>query len=636
MHGEVWQTPLAPPRRARPWHSRPMYTFVFVVSTTADEALRRCHRALERVRSALPTLGSPGRIAAVAVPELGAAYATLLPEIDRSISLLQVAESERLLVLSYGERPGSVALAACVCQEFERGGGAAVAALEGNFSALIVERDARRVWLCGTLLGHRALYYGQAGAAFVVSPHDLALVATGLLPLEVDRQSLASMLVCDWSLTGRPLLARAQRCHPLELVCFQSGSIQTRPLGAELFERRLAARDRQGVACQVELVADQLSQRARAVTARLERIEGSLTAGLDSRALWATLVASAQGKPLLASTSGGDRSLDVRVARRLARCFGAEHVRRDVEAPAAEDFTRVLELMAFFANGDTSAKRALTRLPSVGPGLPLLAGGTGGEIFRGFFYPYLGVSARRLSSEELADKLLRWRFRRYEQLAFQEPSLRTAVRTRLEEALRALSLHSQLPHDILDLFYLFERYGRWGARPACFPWSSAWTPFESIGAIRAALQLPAPVGSHCTVHSLLIRRHLPARAYWTPLNGAQLVPLQGPGRVRHLLRQGLGVSGLFQQKLERRLQRRSLTPDDLRARFLAQDLRAVVRSLLADPGSLSRELFGGDGVDALLVEHEQKRNQLPLVGILLTAEQWWRLARRLAADSSAS
>ena len=61
-----------------------------------------------------------------------------------------------------------------------------------------------------------------------------------------------------------------------------------------------------------------------------------------------------------------------------------------------------------------------------------------------------------------------------------------------------------------------------------------------------------------------------------------------------------------------------------------------MRGLLADPGSLSRDLFGVDGVRALLAEHEQKRNQLPLVGILLTAEQWWRLARHLVADSSAS
>jgi hypothetical protein len=608
-----------------------MYTFVFVVSTRADEAERRARSALERVREALPTLGSPGRIAGAALPELGAAYATLLPELDRPVSLLQVERDERRLVISYGERPNSVALARSVREVFDREGAPGVAALDGNFSALIVERDTRRVWLCGTLLGHRALYHGGTGTAFAVSPHDLALVATGLVPPLVDRNSLASMLVCDWSLSGRPLLAGARRCHPLELVRFESGRCEARALSVSLFEARFDARDRAGVQRQVARVADQLSHTAGETTARLERIEGSLTAGLDSRALWATLLGTAQGKPLLCSTTGGERSLDVRVARRLAHSFGAQHQRRDVEAPATEDFSRVLSLMAFFANGDTSAKRALTRSPKLTAPRASLAGGTGGEIFRGFFYPYLGVAARApLGSSELADKLLRWRFRRFDKLAFQEPELRSSLRSRLEETLRALAVHSSHPHDLLDLFYLFERYGRWGARPACFPWNTAWTPFESIPAIRAALKLPAPIGDQCTAHALLIRRHLPARAYWTPINGGQLVTLQGPGRLRHWLRQGLNAGGLLLQKLQQSGQRASLTPDDQRARFLAEELSPVVRSLLQDQGSLSLDLFGAAGVERLLQEHRAQRNQLPLIGILLTAEQWWRLALQLA------
>jgi hypothetical protein len=608
-----------------------MYTFVFVVSSRADEAERCARSALERVRAALPTLGSPGRIACAALPELGAAYATLLPEIDRKVSLLQVELDERRLVISYGERPNTPRLAHSVREVFEQGGAPGVAGLDGNFSALIVERDTRRVWTAGTLLGHRALVYAATGTAFAVSPHDLALVATGLFPPEVDRNSLASMLVCDWSLSGRPLLASARRCHPLQLVQFEAGRAETRALSVRLFEPRFDARDRGGVRRQVALVADQLEHTARQMTAGLDCIEGSLTAGLDSRALWATLLAAAAARPLLCTTTGGDRSLDVRVARRLARSFGARHQRRDVEAPAADDFTRVLSLMAFFASGDTSAKRALTRLPNLTTPLPWLAGGTGGEIFRGFFYPYLGVATRaRIAIPELADQLLRWRFRRFDKLAFQEPAVRSALRLRLEETLSALGVHSSHPHDLLDLFYLFERYGRWGARPACFPWNNAWTPFESSAAIREALKLPAPVGNHCTAHGLLIRRHLPARAYWTPINAGQLVPLQGPGQLRQLLRQGLNVRGLLQQKLERKLQGSSVTPDDVRARFLAEELSPVVRSLLQDQGSLSLDLFGAAGVEQLLAQHGAQRNQLPLIGILLTAEQWWRLARTLA------
>ncbi|MEY4549107.1 MAG: hypothetical protein RL685_5302 [Pseudomonadota bacterium] len=605
-----------------------MYTFIFVASPVSDEAPAVCRRALERLNDTLPGLGSPGRIEVTELPELSAALGTLLPDVDRPVSLLQQHRGERFSVLTYGERPDTPRLARFVHDVVERSGPTAAALQDGNFSTLLIEPSTRSVWLCGTLLGHRALQYARAGATFLASPHDLALLATGLLPREVDLVSLASMLACDWSLEGRPLLASARRCHPLELVLHRPNGTEVLPL-SPVVGARLDARDRDGVARQLESVAEQLEQTASAATAGLERIEAALTAGLDSRALWATLLRAAQGRPLIATTTGAAHSLDVRVARRLARSFGAEHVRREVDSPTADDFSRVLELMAFFAGGDTSGKRALMRAPRMDLRRPF-AGGTGGEIFRGFFYPYVGASnAVSLSSEQLADKLLRWRFRRFDKLSFRDAATRPALRQRLLEVLERSRSDATSAHDVLDLFYLLERYGRWGARPACFPWNAVWTPFESTAAIRAALRLPTPRGSVCTVHELLIRRHLPLRAYWTPINAGPFVALQGPGRVRHWLRQGLGMRGLLQQKLERRLQRGSSTPDDLRARILAEELEPVVRGLLQDSGSLSVELLGAAAVDRLLSEHASKRNQLPLLGILLTAEQWWRLARRL-------
>lgn len=605
-----------------------MYTFLFVTSPVPDEARRACRGALERLNATLPSLGSPGKITLLELPELSAAIGTLLPEADRPTSLLQIAQGERLLALTYGERAGTPRLAQLAHDVFAREGAAAVAALDGNFSALFIEPSTRSVWLCGTLLGHRALCHARSGGAFLASSHDLTLLATGLLPREVDLVSMASMLACDWSLEGRPLLARARRCHPLELVRHRGERTEVLPLSPVPSGARLQPGDRGGIQRQVERVAEELEHTARAATAGLESIEAALTAGLDSRALWATLLPAAQGRPLIATTTGAPGSLDVRVARRLAHGFGAQHVRRDVDAPTSDDFTRVLELMAFFAGGDTSGKRALMLAPSIAVRRPF-AGGTGGEIFRGFFYPYVGARSAALSNQQLADKLLRWRFRRYDKLSYRDPGVRPALRERLLAALERSRAGSNEAHDVLDLFYLLERYGRWGARPTCFPWNTVWTPFESVAAIREALRLPAPRGSWCTVHGLLIRRHLPQRAYWTPINAGPLVALHGPGRLRHWLRQGLGLRGVLQQKLERRVQRESATPDDLRARILAEELQPVVRALLQDAGSLSGELLGAPAVESLLREHASKRNQLALLGPLLTAEQWWRLARRV-------
>ena len=89
---------------------------------------------------------------------------------DRASSLLQGVNCERLLALTYGERPGSPQLAQLAHDVFAREGAAAIASLHGNFSALLIERSSRSVWLCGTLLGHRALCHAAAGAALSGNP----------------------------------------------------------------------------------------------------------------------------------------------------------------------------------------------------------------------------------------------------------------------------------------------------------------------------------------------------------------------------------------------------------------------------------------------------------------------------------
>jgi len=608
-----------------------LYTFCFVQARSSEEAARLARKAVSALPARLPDLGSPSRVDSHVLDDVDAAFATLLPEVDVTPSLIQHAIGTDIAVLSWGALPGVADVASAVREEFLASGIEGVARLEGNLSAIVVERRQRRVWVAGTLLGHRALFTHARSGSFLASPHDLTLLATGLVPFALDAATLASMAATDWSLTGRSLLAGVARCHPLEAIRHDASGSRSVRVSHWSAADRVAPRDRSGAARQLERVLDAIHQAVDRQVGNSTRVSCALTAGMDSRAVFAAICGAKGGRAVIASTSGGETSQDVVVARRIARLVGAEHERQEPAQPQLEDFLGSARLRAFFCSGDTNAKRSLTRLPRLDPQREWMAGGTGGEIYRGFFYQYFGLTgAAPRGTPALAERLLRWRFRRLATLPFSEPHFKDDVRARLFEALGWAERVSHDPYDQADLLYLFERYGRWGAAPASLPWQRSWTPFESVRAVREAFLLPAPIGRRCSVHAELIRRHLPARAYWTPINGGQLLALDGGGRLAYALRQVLNGASMVEQRARRRLTRGAQRGDDIKKEFLSGPLGSLTRDLLLERGSLSLEVFGRAGVEQLVARGANEG--FAVLGILLTAEIWRKLATEFALE----
>jgi hypothetical protein len=611
-----------------------VYTFCFAQTASSDQALRLCRGAIESVSARVPTLGSPPQIGSIELPESGAAFATVTPEIDVTPSLIQHVCHPDVAVISWGSLGGTRDVAAAVCQTYQRLGIDGVARMEGNLSAVVMDRAARSVWVAGTLLGHRSLFYHAGAEMLLVSPHDLTLLATRRVPCVLDPVSLASMAATDWSLNGRSLVSGVRRCHPLEAMSWHGGKLEMRRVSNPFDCARIDPRDRAGIQRQVGSVADCMLQFVEGHVAGLDRVRCSLTAGMDSRAMFAALCGVKSPATITATTSGGERNLDVVVARRIAKLVGARHERQEPSPPTPDDFVASTRLRAFLCSGDTNAKRAMPRLPRIDPARERSAGGNGGEIYRGFFYQYFGLTGEApRSTEELGARLLSLRFRRWSRLPFADPSVRNGVRERLFDVLALAESCSKDPYDMADLLYLFERYGRWGSAPSNLPWEKGWTPFESIAAIREAFRLPSPLGKRCAVHAELVRRFLPARAYWTPINGAHLMALEGDGRVRYAARQLLNGGSLAVQRVRRRLFNRARAGDDMRSDFMMGPLRSVTRDLLLEQGSLSQEVFGRGGVEQLIAGAE--RDGLAVLGTLLTAESWRQLALELSRASRA-
>jgi hypothetical protein len=287
--------------------------------------------------------------------------------------------------------------------------------------------------------------------------------------------------------------------------------------------------------------------------------------------------------------------------------------------PAFEAHNR---LRAFTLDGMGDARKALSPLPRWNTKRNILVGGEGGEIFRGFFYQYFPSGHVPRAPEALTPTLFRWRFRRATGLPFRDPFLVKRMQERLTGSLATLAELGTSGYDTLDLFYLYERYSQWGASGERASWSRRWTPYEAKPAIFAAFLLPAPIGVRCTVSPRAVRRFLPLRAYWTPINGYGFLAFEGESRIRFRLRQAMGVQAKLVAKLDRRLSPRRATHDDARLQWIISD---YTRQLLCNRNSLASSLFGSSGLNSLLEQQLRRRNHTATLAYLVNAEEFQRL-----------
>jgi hypothetical protein len=278
-------------------------------------------------------------------------------------------------------------------------------------------------------------------------------------------------------------------------------------------------------------------------------------------------------------------------------------------------------LMSFSMNGMTNAKRALAPLPDYDPARRILAGGVGGGIFAGAFYHYYhGAKTLPKTPEAAAELLASWRFRRLASLEFADPGCATRVHERLLMSLQSLSIDFQNPWDLIDAFYLFERYARWAAFGELNGWTRRWTPFENCHAIRLAQQLPAPIGAYCTLQPMLVRRHLPLAAYLTPVNDESFLFLQGGGSARDITRRVVRRLLRGKQRLTRQqTASKQQSSEALRASLFQGALRPYLEDSLCQNTSVALDLLGKTNTQSLLQRHVARGDQLQPLGFLVTA-----------------
>jgi hypothetical protein len=569
----------------------------------------------------MPDLGSPLSVDVVHLPEMEGGWAMIRPEAALRPLLVSDAGDANHACLVFGQLDASIEPAPLALREFVRGGPRAVTALGGVFSAIVVERRARRVHVVTSLPGSRSLHYWTERDLIAISPLDLGIVALTRCPVSTDPASLAVLLACGWPLGGARALKGVRESRPDEVIHWEAGRCSAQSFNPLTERPRLAAKDSPGVARQVDAVIDELRA---SVAQQLQYfgplpIRVPLTAGIDSRAVLALLLSILSANDIRTYTRGAE-SQDVRVARRISGRLGIQHETLPIEPGLTEAFLGNARFVATMTNGTGNADTALVAPFRVSQS-PVPLGG-GGEVFRGYYYNYLRRQRHGTSGKAAALRALSsYPLARLRTKQFASEELDAAGLLRLEETLLNLESLSKDAFDLLDLFYIFERMGQWGStiwRRALGP---TFMPFANHRAMSLAFQLPPPVGDHAIVASI-IRRFAPPWAFWIPVNGAEFLFLQGPGQARYAARELLRGSAIVVRNARRRLFQAERTPRQSRIAHMEGALREPIVDSLRAANSVARDLFSPQRIDQLSSQRGGVLSELSQLGAVLSLDLW--------------
>jgi hypothetical protein len=620
-----------------------MYTFVFMAhleDKLSEGFLRDCARITKKW---MPALGLELKESYAVFPECNSGWFWLAPAFEMNSTYISEVVGQRYAVIVFGDifDGGSHSAAQTVFDAWVSGGSSKVRELEGCFSSVILDRTDGAVVLIGDKVGRRALSYYADNRALIVSPHDVALMATGCCPVEFDYVSICSVPAVGWSLRGRSLLKHIYTCRPAEYIQWADGQIQLVADPVLEPDQRILEGDVRAISRHLDHMIETARGNARIFAANQPEIKCDLSAGFDSRVTLSLLLSVIDDPSRIIATSTGEANCqDVRVACQIAKMYRTRFLSFVDVPPSPDDFVERCDLLAFHVNGGTDSVRAMKYPPEFTRQPKTYACGAGGEMFRGRFYPQLPFESRDSLSPADASQFLR-KITKIDKLPWKSPELAEAVLARLNAVVDEYATFSNNGYDILDMFYLNEQRAVWGAVQVRQTWKDPrWSPFISTQLIRMALMMPAPIGKYAAIHRESLRRFAP-KAYWVRINGKRLLPLEGGGNIKRLLR---GIDSRYQYHLGRMLRlsnrgrqiSKSKSTAQLAIDLLAGPLMEPVREIVMSEGSFGLEVFGRRRVELLLNEHALgTHNHIRVLGYLVPMERWRAMVQGAARDAGA-
>jgi asparagine synthase (glutamine-hydrolysing) len=267
---------------------------------------------------------------------------------------------------------------------YEERGDALVDSLNGMFAFALWDAPRRRLLLARDRLGIKPLYWFSDGRTLVFGSELKALLASGLVPRELDTAAVRDFAQLSYVPAPRCILAGVRKLPPGHLLVAEAGRVDARRYWAP----PAAAPSREDTATQLRRFSE-LFRDAVALQMRSDVPYGAfLSGGIDSSAIVGTM-ASLSPRPVQTfcigfSGKGLERYDERAHARVAARAFGTEHREHVVDAGAMDllgDAARFFDEP--FADPAFLPTLALSKLARRSVKV-VLTGDGGDELFAGY------------------------------------------------------------------------------------------------------------------------------------------------------------------------------------------------------------------------------------------------------------
>jgi asparagine synthetase B (glutamine-hydrolysing) len=252
-----------------------------------------------------------------------------------------------------------------------------LAAANGQFSAVVYDRAARRLRLVTDRLATFPMHIWQGQDELVFATHLHTLIAHPAVPRRADPAGVAQLFTMQRTIGRTTPLADIAAMPAAAILEFDAAGRRERRYW-ELAWRKRDFSLNEGA----ELLADAL-RTAVARQTRGERVGLLLSGGLDSRAV---LAAAERGRMSSWTTASYDANPELALARDVAAAFGSEHHALIVEP---KDTLAVLDQTVIESSGLYPASTPMSAfLPQVGAACDAILSGHGLDYtLRGYYLP---------------------------------------------------------------------------------------------------------------------------------------------------------------------------------------------------------------------------------------------------------
>jgi asparagine synthase (glutamine-hydrolysing) len=231
---------------------------------------------------------------------------------------------------------------------YEEQGEKFFACLNGLFSGLLIDRRQRRVYLFNDRYGMERIYWHATPDAFYFASEAKALLRVRPELRAFDREGVAQFLGVGCPLAGRTLFRDVHRLPGGALWTFENGALRRGNYFSPEQWENLS-----------KLPAAEYESRFRAVFERIlpryyetdAKIGLSLTGGLDTRLIMACHRHDPRRETSYTFTGPTGRTLDDRVAARVAAACGLEHQLLRLGPDFFADFAAQVDRTVFITDG---------------------------------------------------------------------------------------------------------------------------------------------------------------------------------------------------------------------------------------------------------------------------------------------